>query len=125
MKIYRSQKEGVIVWRLSGVMEKRDATKLVGAMRGSRMRLCGCHVLDFSKVAHVDYHAFRVLEDRIPEGAGIVLSGMSDYVLDIFGFAQRKRHLTIYSEWREALNHIRFDRGKMLSPATRNIAGFK
>lgn len=125
MKIYRSKKDGVTVWRLSGVMGREDAVSLVRAMKGAGGRLRGCHVLDFTEVVHVDYHAFRVLEERIPAGAGIVLSGLSDYVLDIFAFARRKRHLTIYSGWREALQHIRFDRGKMLSPAVHNFAGFK
>ncbi len=125
MKIYRSKKDGVTVWRLSGVVERMDAVSLVRAMKGAGKRLRGCHVLDFTDVVHVDYHAFRVLEERIPPGGGIVLSGLSDYVLDIFAFARRKRHLTVYNGWREALQHIRFDRGKMLSPTAHNFAGFK
>lgn len=125
MKIYRSKKDGVTVWRLSGVVENADAAGLVRAMKGSGKRLRGCHVLDFADVAHVDYHAFRTLETRIPADAGIVLSGLSDYVLDILAFSQRNRHLAIYSDWREALQHIRFDRGKILSSASHNFAGFK
>jgi hypothetical protein len=125
MRIYRSKKEGVTVWRLSGVMERMDAVSLMRAMKGAGSRLRGCHILDFTGVVHVDYHAFRVLEERIPAGAVIVLSGLSDYVLDIFAFARRKRHLTVYDGWREALQHIRFDRGKMLSPAVHNFTGLK
>ncbi|HUV35684.1 MAG TPA: hypothetical protein VMX58_01960 [Patescibacteria group bacterium] len=125
MKIYRSKKDGVTVWRLIGVVQKADAAGLVRAMKGTAKRLRGCHVLDFTDVVHVDYHAFRTLEDRIPADAGIVLSGLSDYVLDIFAFAQQKRHLVIYSDWREALQYIRFDRGKILAPASHDFAGFK
>ena len=125
MKIYRSKKDGVTVWRLSGVVERADAAGLVRAMKGAEGRLRGCHVLDLTDVVHVDYHAFRVLEERIPPGTGIVLSGLNDYVLDIFAFAQRKRHLAVYDNWREALQHIRFDRGKILSPAAHNFTGFK
>ena len=125
MKIYRTEKDGVTVWRLSGVVERADAVNLVRSMKGSGKRLCGCHVLDFKEVVHVDYHAFQVLENRIPAGAAIVLSGLGDYVLDIFAFTRRRRHLTVYDNWREALRHIKFDRGKMLSSATYNFAGFK
>lgn len=125
MRMYRSEKDGVTVWRLAGVMARTDALSLVRAMKGAGKRLRGCHVIDLADVMHVDYHAFRVLEERIPAGAGVVLSGMSDYVLDIFAFAGGKRHIDVYSGWREALRHIRHDRGKMIPSATQYCAGFK
>ena len=125
MKVYRTDKDGVTVWRLSGVMARSDALNLIRSMKGSGKRLCGCHVLDFTDVAHVEYQAFQVLENRIPAGSAIVLSGLGDYVLDIFAFSRNRSHLAVYNNWREALRHIKFDRGKMLSPTAHNYAGFK
>jgi hypothetical protein len=125
MKIYRTKRNGVNVWRLAGVMGRGDAVGLVRAMKGRGGRIRGCHVLDFTDIAHVDYQAFRMLEERLPAGAGIVLSGLSDYVLDIFAFIRRKGHFAIYDGWREALRHIRLDRGKMITGAAHNYAGFK
>jgi hypothetical protein len=125
MKIYRSERDGVTVWRLSGVVEREDAKKLVRAMKGRAKRLRGCHVLDFTDVGHVDYHAFRVLEDSIRADKDVLLSGLSDYVLDIFAFSRRKRHLAVFSDWRKALQHIKLDRGKMISLPAHGFAGFK
>ncbi len=125
MKIYRSDKDGVTVWRLSGAVERADAVTIVRMMRGRGRRLRGCHVLDFTGVVHVEYRAFRVLEDSIPADAEVLLCGLNDYVLDIFAFARGKRHLAIFSDWKDALQHIRLDRGKMISLPEHRIAGFK
>lgn len=125
MRIYRSERDGVAVWRLSGAVERAGAVRIVRMMKGRGKRLRGCHVLDFTGVVHVDYRAFRALEDCIPADAEVLLSGLNDYVLDIFAFACRKRHLTVYADWKVALQHIRLDRGKMISLPEHRIAGFK
>jgi hypothetical protein len=125
MKIYRSTKDGVTVWRLSGVMERDDAVSLIRAMKGPAKRLRGCHVLDFSGVKHVDYHAFKLLEERTPPNADILLSGMNDYILDILAFTRGRQRFPLYGDWRTALQHIRLERGKILSPRAHTFAGFE
>ena len=116
MKVYRSDKGGIGVWRLAGVVGRDDAVALLGSLKDLRESNRGCFILDFEKVEHVDYRAFNVLEDGYPEGARVLLSGLSDYVLDIFAFVTKRNVLPVYPDWRKALRFLVVERGKLGTP---------
>jgi hypothetical protein len=116
MKIYRSDKGGVGLWKLSGVVRRDDAVMLLSSLNESRDSNRGCFILDFEDVRHVDYRAFTVLEDGYPSGSRVLLSGLSDYVLDIFAFVTKGNVLSVYPDWRRALRFLTVERGK-LGPA--------
>lgn len=123
MRIYRSDRGGIGLWKLSGTVERDDALLLLSSLRDSRESNRGCFILDFEKVNHVDYRAFNVLEDGYPEGARVILSGFNDYVLDIFAFVTRKGVFPVYPDWRKALRHLVVERGKLGVPITAGSAG--
>jgi hypothetical protein len=116
MKVYRSDKGGIGLWKLSGTVGRDDAVMLLGSLRASRDSSRACFILDFENVRHVDYRAFSVLEDGCPEGSRVLLSGLSDYVLDIFAFVTKGNVLSVYADWRKALRYLAVERGK-LGPA--------
>jgi len=113
MKIYRSEKGGIELWKLSGTVGRDDAVMLLGSLKDSRESNRGCFILDFEKVNHVDYRAFNVLEDGYPAGARMIMSGLSDYVLDIFAFVTRGDVIPVYPDWRKALRYLAVERGKL------------
>jgi hypothetical protein len=113
MKIYRSDKGGVELWKLSGTVGRDDAVMLLDSLKDSRESSRGCFILDFEKVNHVDYRAFNVLEDGYPAGARMIMSGLSDYVLDIFAFVTRGDVIPVYPNWRKALRYLVVERGKL------------
>lgn len=113
MRIFRSDKGGIGLWKLSGVVAREDAEMLLESIKGSRDSNRGCFILDFEKVEHVDFHAFAVLEDGYPEGRRVLLSGLSDYVLGIFAFVTKRNVIPIYPDWRKALRYLIVERGKL------------
>lgn len=113
MKVYRTDRGGIEVLRLSGIVGKDDAGLLLNSLRGSEECARGCFVLDFENVEHVDYRIFRLLEDLCSEGAKVFLSGLSDYLLDILAFVSCDRCLPVYPDWKKALHHIVAERGKL------------
>jgi len=113
MKIYRSDKGGIGLWKLSGVVGKDDALMLLSTLKESKESNRGCFILDFENVRHVDYRAFNVLEDGYPDGARVLLSGLSDYVLDIFAFVTKRNVISVYPDWKKALRHLVVERGKL------------
>ena len=120
--------DGMTGWigdTLAQALERADAVSLVRVMKGPAKRLRGCHVLDFSGVKHVDYRAFRLLEERTPADADILLSGLNDYVLDILAFTRGRQRFPVYNDWRKALQHIKLERGKILSSMAHGFAGFE
>jgi hypothetical protein len=116
MKIYRSDKRGVELWKLSGTVGRDDAVMLLNSLKDSPESTRGCFILDFEKVKHVDYRAFNVLEDGYPSGARVIMSGLSDYVLGIFAFVTRGDVIPIYPDWRKALRYLVVERGKLGTP---------
>lgn len=116
MKIYRSDKRGIGLWKLSGTVGRDDAVLLLSSLKDSQESNRGCFILDFEKVKHVDYRAFNVLEDGYPEGARVIMSGLSDYVLDIFAFVTKGDVIPIYPDWRKALRYLVVERGKLGAP---------
>ncbi len=123
MKIYRSDKGGIGLWKLSGTIGRDDAVMLLSSLKDSRESNRGCFILDFEKVNHVDYRAFNILEDGYPSGARVILSGLSDYVLDIFAFVAKGRAIPIYPDWRKALRYLVVERGKLGLPISAGSAG--
>jgi hypothetical protein len=123
MKIYRSDKGGIGLWRLSGVVGRDDAVMLLSSLRELSESNRGCYILDFENVKHVDYRAFNVLEDGYPEGERVLLSGLSDYVLGIFAFVTRRNVIPVYPDWRRALRYLVVERGKLGNPIPAASAG--
>ena len=113
MKIYRSDKGGIGLWKLSGVVGRDDAVMLLDSLKGFKGSDRGCFIIDFENVKHVDYRAFNVLEEGCPSEACVLLSGFSDYVLDIFAFVTKKDALPVYADWKKALRFLVADRGKL------------
>lgn len=125
MKIYRSDKRGIGLWKLSGTIGRDDAFMLLSSLRDSQESSRGCFILDFEKVKHVDYRAFNILENGYPAGARVILSGFSDYVLDIFAFVTKRDTIPVYADWRKALRHLVVERGKIGTPIPVGSTGSK
>ncbi len=125
MKIYRTDKFGVDVWRLSGVIEMDDTRKLARTLIESNFQGRGCMILDFENVVHIDYRALQLIESWLPSGAEIFLSGLNDYLLDIFAFIKKRNVPPIYPDWRKALHYLMTERGKMRTSSAAIAAGNK
>lgn len=123
MKIYRSDKGGIGLWKLSGTVGRDDAVTLLSSLKDSRGSSRGCFIIDFEKVKHVDYRAFSILEDGYPAGARVILSGFSDYILDIFAFVTKGNVIPVYPDWRKALRYLVVERGKLGTPIPAASAG--
>lgn len=117
MKAYHTDKDGIGIWRLSGVVGTADALTL---LRSLDNRENGCFIIDFEQVDHIDYRAFELLEARRPRGAKFLFSGLSDYVLDIYAFVKDFRGVSIYPDIQRALSYLTVERGKICSPASRD-----
>ncbi len=123
MRVHRTDMEGIGILRISGIVGRDDALKLLrflGIAPGSR---CGCFILDFTGVEHVDYHVFELFESWFSGDPNIVLSGMSDYLLDIYAFIKKKEAVTIFSDWRKAFQYLTVEMGKLGVPAAAGAAG--
>ena len=118
MRVFRSDRGGIGLWKLSGVIAREDAETLLESLKGPRDSNRGCFILDFEKVEHVDFHAFAVLEDGYPEGRRVLLSGLNDYVLGIFAFVTKRNVIPIYPDWRKALRYLVVERGKLGAPTS-------
>ncbi len=117
MKAYHTDKEGIGIWRLSGVVSPADALTLIRSLGGGEN---GCFIIDFEKVDHINYTAFEILENGAPKGAEVLYSGLSDYVLDIFAFVRRSDTIRVYPDLQKALNYLVAERGKIYSLNQRN-----
>jgi len=117
MKAYHTDKDGIGIWRLSGVVGIADALTL---LRSLDKRENGCFIIDFEQVDHIDYRAFELLEERRPRGAKLLYSGLNDYVLDIYAFVRDSRGVAVYPDVQQALSYLTVERGKICLPASRN-----
>ena len=113
MKIYRSSRDGIGIWRLSGVIDRDDAYTLMHSLRESGALSTGCFILDFEDVAHIDYRVVELIENWFPAGSEVLFCGLSDYVLNIFAFAGSRAEMPIYADWRKALQYLLAERGKL------------
>jgi hypothetical protein len=125
MKVYRTDKGGIGIWKLAGVVDRDDARVLLRTLRETDDSARGCFIIDFENVQHVDYRVFGLLEEGCPEGACVLLSGLSDYLLDIFAFVTRKHVLAVYPDWKKALRHFIVERGKLAHSLAAGAAGGK
>ena len=112
MRVYRTDRDGIEVLRLSGTVDDGDAGMLASHL-GSRNSAGGCCILDFSGVDHVDYRVFRIFEDLSTMNPGVIFSGLDDYLLNIFAFASGKRMTPVFANWRKALGYLMAERGRM------------
>lgn len=108
--------DGVAVLRISGVVRREDALMLLQSIGKSPASVRGSFILDFQGVEHVDYHVFVLFEEWFSSSPGIVMSGLSDYLLDIFAFVQRRNAIPIYPDWRKALNYLVVQRARLGEP---------
>ncbi|MCU0638423.1 MAG: hypothetical protein MUF59_00910 [Candidatus Krumholzibacteria bacterium] len=116
MRIYRTEMDGVAVLRISGVVRREDALMLLQSIGQSPASVRGSFILDFQGVEHVDYHVFVLFEEWFSSSPGVVMSGLSDYLLDIFAFVQRRNAIPIYPDWRKALNYLVVQRARLGEP---------
>ncbi len=116
MKVYISNKNGIAVIRLSGVVGREEIVSLIESISDSRGNISGCLVVDFEGVTHINYKAFQYLEKALPSGPRVSFSGLNDYLLDIFSFVSGNREIPIYPDWRKALSFLTAVRGKMAEP---------
>jgi hypothetical protein len=120
MKAYHTDKDGIGIWRLSGVVELGDALTLIRSLSG---RQNGCFIIDFEGVDHIDYRAFEALEEGCPRGAKLLYSGLNDYVLDIYAFVRHSEDISLYPDIQRALSYLTVVRGKICSYKSRNSHG--
>lgn len=123
MRVHRTDMEGIGILRISGVVVREDALTLLrflGIAPGGRS---GCFILDFRGVEHVDYHVFESLDNWFSGDPNVVLSGLSDYLLNIYAFISKSNAVTIFSDWRKALHYLMVERGKLGAPVAAGLAG--
>ncbi|MDD3642144.1 MAG: hypothetical protein PHQ19_01585 [Candidatus Krumholzibacteria bacterium] len=114
MRVYRTDREGVQVLRLSGEIDRTDAEMLVDRLGGG---VGGCWILDFAGVPHADYRALGILERLTRQNPGVIFSGFSDYLLSILVFVSDMKMAPVFSTWRTALRYLLVERGKLGAPA--------
>jgi hypothetical protein len=120
MKAYHTDKDGIGIWRLSGVVDLGDVLTL---LRSLNKRENGCFIIDFEGVDHIDYRAFKVLEEECPKGAKLLYSGLNDYILDIYAFVHHSNNISIYPDVQRALSYLTVVRGKLYSRESRASHG--
>jgi hypothetical protein len=113
MKIYRRSRDGIGIWRLSGIVDRDDAYTLMHSLRESGALSTGCFILDFEDVDHIDYRVVELIESWFPAGSEVLFSGLNDYVLNIFAFAGSRADMPIFADWRTALQYLLTERGKL------------
>ncbi len=113
MRADRREFRGVGLLRLSGEVGLSDASVLLGFIRRpASLRGKGC-ILDFHGVEHVDFRIFELLEEWSSIYPGFLVSGLSDYILDIFAFIRRKDVIPVFSDWRKAYSFLMAENGKL------------
>jgi hypothetical protein len=117
MRIYRTNREGIEVLRISGIIERSDADVLASHIGSAPIASGGCCILDFTGVRHADYGVFRTLEKLIGKSPGVIFSGFNDYLLSIFAFVSSTKMPPVFSSWREAFRYLKVERGKLGAPA--------
>ena len=117
MRAYHTDKDGIEIWRLSGVVGIADALTL---LRSIDKHENGCFIIDFEQVDHIDYRAFELLEERRPSGSKLLYSGLNDYVLDIYAFVRDSRGTAVYPDVQRALSYLTVEWGKTSSPTPRD-----
>ncbi|MBN1163622.1 MAG: STAS domain-containing protein [Candidatus Krumholzibacteriota bacterium] len=113
MRVYRTTREGVGILRISGRMDGHDARMLLRSLKETTDSCRGCYILDFQGVESVDYKVFEILDQWFQDGTKVMLSGMNDYLMNVFSFLRKKNMYSVFPNWRKALGHLIAHRGKM------------
>ena len=113
MRVYRTDRDGIEVLRISGVIDSSDAEMLISHIGSAPAASGGCCILDFAGVRHADYRLFQSLEQLIGKSPGVIFSGFNDYLLSIFAFVSRTKMTPVFSDWRKAFRYLKAERGKL------------
>ena len=113
MRVYRTDRDGLEVLRLSGVIDSSDADMLISHIHSTPASSGGCCILDFAGVMHADYHLFQSLDRLAGKSPGVIFSGFNDYLLSIFAFVSRTKMAPVFSDWRKAFRYLKAERGKL------------
>ena len=113
MRVYRTERDGIEVLRISGIIDSRDAEMLVSHIGSASIASGGCCILDFTGVRHADLRLFQSLERLIGRSPGVIFSGFNDYLLSIFAFVSSTKMTPVFSDWREAFTYLKVERGKL------------
>ncbi len=113
MRVYRTDRDGIEVLRISGVIDSSDAEMLISHIGSAPASSGGCCILDFAGVRHADYRLFQSLEQLIGKSPGVIFSGFNDYLLSIFAFVSKTKMTPVFSDWRKAFRYLKVERGKL------------
>ncbi len=113
MRVYRTERDGIEVLRISGIIDSSDADMLVSHIGSDSIASGGCCILDFEGVRHADYRVFQSLERLIGRSPGVIFSGFNDYLLSIFAFASSTKTAPVFSDWRKAFRYLKVERVKL------------
>lgn len=113
MRVYRTDRDGIEVLRISGIIDSRDAEMLVSHISSASIASGGCCILDFAGVSHADHRVFQSLERLIGRSPGVIFSGFNDYLLSIFAFVSSTKMAPVFSDWRKAFRYLKVERGKL------------
>jgi hypothetical protein len=113
MRVYRTDRDGIEVLRISGVIDSSDAEMLVNHVGSAPAASGGCCILDFEGVNHADYRLFQSLDRLAGKSPGVIFSGFNDYLLSIFAFVSRTKMTPVFSDWRKAFRYLKAERGKL------------
>jgi len=117
MRVYRTDRDGIEILRISGIIESSDAEMLVSHIGSALIASGGCCILDFAGVRHADRRVFQSLEKLIGTSPGVIFSGFNDYLLSIFAFVSSTKMAPVFSDWRKAFRYLKVERGKLGVPA--------
>jgi len=113
MRVYRTDRDGIEVLRISGIIDSSDAEMLISHLGSASLSTGGCCILDFAGVRHADYKVFQALDRLIGRSPGVIFSGFNDYLLSIFAFVSSTRMTPVFSDWRTAFRYLKIERGKL------------
>ena len=113
MKVYRTDRDGIEVLRISGIIDSSDVEMLVSHVGSASIASGGCCILDFAGVRHADSRVFQSLERLIDRSPGVIFSGFNDYLLSIFVFVSSTKMAPVFSDWRKAFRYLKVKRGKL------------
>ena len=113
MRVYRTDRDGIEVLRISGIIDSSDVEMLVSHVGSASIASGGCCILDFAGVRHADYRVFQSLERLIGRSPGVIFSGFNDYLLSIFVFVSSTKMAPVFSDWRKAFRYLKVKRGKL------------
>ena len=113
MRVYRTDRDGIEVLRLSGIVDQSDAEMLISHIGAAPAASGSCCILDFSGVRHADYKVFQALDRLTGRSPGVIFSGFNDYLLSIFAFVSNTKMAPVFSDWRKAFRYLKVEKGKL------------